>query len=138
MVMEMEADRMANLKLLEKDVATERDVIIEERRSRIDNSPSAILSEQLGAALYQSHPYGIPVIGWMHEMEKLSRQDALDYYEKYYAPNNAILIVAGDVNPDEVRTLAEKYYGPVKRGPDLKARTAPVRTKASCPAPSNI
>ena len=133
MVMEMEADRMANLKLLEKDVATERDVIIEERRSRIDNSPSAILSEQLGAALYQSHPYGIPVIGWMHEMEKLSRQDALDYYEKYYAPNNAILIVAGDVNPEEVRTLAEKYYGPVKRGPDLKARQRPLEPKPVAP-----
>lgn len=126
MVMEMEADRMANLKLLEKDVLTERDVILEERRSRIENSPSSMLSEQLGATLYQSHPYGIPVIGWMHEMAKLSRQDALDHYKKYYAPNNAILIVAGDVTPDDVRKLAETTYGKVERGPELKARQRPM------------
>lgn len=126
MVMEMEADRMANLKLLEKDVLTERDVILEERRSRIENSPSSLLSEQMGAALYRSHPYGIPVIGWMHEMEKLSRQDALDHYKKYYAPNNAILIVAGDVVPNEVRELAEKTYGKVERGPNLKPRERPM------------
>jgi len=122
MVMEMEADRMANLKLLEKDVLTERDVILEERRSRIENSPSSILSEQLGASLYKNHPYGIPVIGWMHEMAVLNRQNALDHYNKYYAPNNAILVVAGDVSSDEVRTLAEKYYGPIAKGPELAPR----------------
>ena len=76
-VMEMEADRMVNLKLTEKEVATEREVIIEERRSRTENSPSSILSEQMSAALYQNHPYRIPIIGWMHEMAKLSREDAL-------------------------------------------------------------
>ena len=129
MVMEMEADRMANLRLLEKDVLTERDVILEERRSRIDNSPTAILSEQISAALYQSHPYGIPVIGWMHEMEDLSRDDALSYYTKYYAPNNAILVVAGDVAPEEVRTLAETYYGPLKQGPALEPRARPMEPK---------
>lgn len=126
MVMEMEADRMVNLKLLEKDVLTERDVILEERRSRIENSPNSLLSEQISASLYLSHTYGIPVIGWMHEMEKLSRQDAFDFYEAYYAPNNAILIVAGDVTAEEVKTLADKYYGPIKRGPDLPARERPL------------
>ena len=133
MVMEMEADRMANLKLLEKDVLTERDVILEERRSRVENRPSSILSEQLSAALYLSHPYGIPVIGWRHEIAELSRQDALDHYKKYYAPNNAILVVAGDVSADEVRELAEKYYGPIKRGPDLKARARPVEPDPVAP-----
>lgn len=126
MVMAMEADRMANLRLLEKDVLTERDVILEERRSRVENSPNSILSEQIGAALYQSHPYGIPVIGWMHEIKALSRADALDHYEKYYAPNNAILVVAGDVTPMEVRKLAETHYGPLKSGPELKARLRPL------------
>lgn len=125
MVMEMEADRMANLKLAEKDVLTERDVILEERRSRIENSPSSKLSEQIAATLYQGHPYGIPVIGWMHEIAALSRQNALDHYKKYYAPNNAILVVAGDVSPDEVRQMAEKFYGPVERGPDLPPRIRP-------------
>src|SRR5262245_12716056 len=86
-VMEMEADRMINLRLTEKEVATEREVILEERRSRTENSPSAILSEQMSAALYQNHPYRIPIIGWMHEMAKLSREDALSFYKRFYAPN---------------------------------------------------
>lgn len=133
MVMEMEADRMSNLKLLEKDVLTERDVILEERRSRIENSPNSLLSEQISAALYLSHPYGIPVIGWMHEMAKLSRKDALNHYKKYYAPNNAILIVAGDVTPDEVKKLADKFYGPVKRGPDLEERERPMEPNPVAP-----
>ena len=96
-VMEMEADRMVNLKLDEKEVATEREVILEERRSRTENNPSSILSEQMSAALYQNHPYRIPIIGWMHEMAKLSREDALAFYKRHYAPNNAIVVVAGDV-----------------------------------------
>lgn len=110
-MMAMEADRMVNLRLTEKEVVTERDVILEERRSRVDNSPSAILSEQVDAALYLAHPYGIPVIGWEHEIAKLSREDALTFYNHYYAPNNAILIVAGDVTPEGVREAAEATYG---------------------------
>src|SRR5690606_24470515 len=96
-VMGMEADRMVNLRLTEKEVLTERNVILEERRSRIDNNPSAIMDEQMDAVLYYSHPYGIPVIGWEHEMAKLSQQDAMTFYKHYYAPNNAILVVSGDV-----------------------------------------
>ena len=124
-VMEMEADRMMNLKLTEKEVATEREVIIEERRSRTENNPSSILSEQMSAALYQNHPYRIPIIGWMHEMAKLSREDALAFYKRFYAPNNAIVVVAGDVTDAEVRQLAEAAYGQLKPNADIKKRQRP-------------
>ena len=118
-VMDMEADRMVNLRLTEKEVLTERDVILEERRSRIENNPAAIMDEQMNAALYYSHPYGIPVIGWEHEMAKLSPQDALTFYKHFYAPNNAILVVAGDVTAEEVKTLAEKTYGKIPTNPSV-------------------
>jgi zinc protease len=124
-VMEMEADRMANLRLTKEEVATERQVILEERRSRIDNNPTALLDEQMNAALYLSHPYGVPVIGWEHEMAKLSREDALRFYKRYYAPNNAILVVSGDVTPEEVRRLAEETYGKVPANPDVDGRVRP-------------
>jgi zinc protease len=124
-VMEMEADRMRNLRLTEKDVVTEREVILEERRSRVDNDPSSILDEQMMAALYLSHPYGIPVIGWENEMAKLSREDAFRFYHHFYAPNNAIVIVAGDVTLDEVRQLATRIYGGIKREEDVGIRTRP-------------
>ncbi|WP_239025179.1 M16 family metallopeptidase [Rhodoligotrophos defluvii] len=114
MVMEMEADRMLNLKLSPRDVETEREVILEERRSRIDNEPEARLMEQMDAALFLNHPYHRPVIGWMSEMQQLSQQDALDFYKHYYTPSNAILVVAGDVTADEVRKLAETHYGGLK------------------------
>ena len=125
-VMEMEADRMVNLRLTEPEVLTERDVILEERRSRIENNPAAILDEQMSATLYYSHPYGIPVIGWEHEIAELSREDALDFYKLFYAPNNAVLVVAGDVTADEVRTLAEAKYGKIPANPDVaSARQRP-------------
>jgi len=124
-VMDMEADRMVNLRLTEKEVATEREVILEERRSRTDNSPSAILSEQMSTALYQNHPYRIPIIGWMHEMATLSREDALSFYKRFYAPNNAIVVVAGDVSVDEVKNLAQAAYGSLKPNPDIKQRVRP-------------
>jgi zinc protease len=113
MVMEMESDRMTNLKLLEKDVLTERDVILEERRSRVENEPGSQLDEQMRATLYQNHPYGTPVIGWFHEIAKLSREDAFTFYHRYYAPNNAILVVAGDVEPEDVLKLAKATYGKI-------------------------
>jgi zinc protease len=121
-VMAMEADRMVNLRLSEKEVLTERDVILEERRSRIENNPSALLEEEMSAALQKNHPYGIPVIGWMHEMAKLSREDALAFYKRFYAPNNAILVVSGDVDPDEVHKLAEQTFGLNKPNPELTPR----------------
>ncbi len=125
-VMEMEADRMVNLQLAEKEVLTERDVILEERRSRIENNPAAILDEQMDAALFLHHPYGIPVIGWEHEIAALSRQNALDYYKRYYAPNNAILVVAGDVTPEEVKGLATDIFGKLPANPAAPRAERPV------------
>ncbi|MEQ1670219.1 MAG: pitrilysin family protein [Hyphomicrobium sp.] len=121
-MMEMEADRMVNLRLDEKEVLTERDVILEERRSRIENNPSAQFDEQMNAALYLNHPYGVPVIGWYHEIAKLSREDALNYYKRYYAPNNAILVVSGDVTADEVKKLADETYGKLPANPAVGAK----------------
>lgn len=114
LVMEMEADRMKNLVLSDEIVLPERDVILEERNQRTDNDPSSLLFEQMSAALYLSHPYGIPTIGWRHEMEKLSRADAIDFYGKHYAPDNTILVVAGDITATELRPLAQQYYGQLK------------------------
>ncbi len=127
-VIRMEADRMKNLTLREEEVASERQVIIEERRQRIDNQPQAKFQEQLMSALYVNHPYGMPVIGWLHEMRTLTREDAFDYYNEWYAPNNAILIVSGDVTAATLKPLAEKYYGPIP------AQTLPDRTRTR-PAP---
>ncbi len=124
-VMAMEADRMVNLRLEEKEVLTERKVILEERRTRTDNNPSALLDEQMNAALFLSHPYGLPVIGWEHEMAALSRDDALEFYKRFYAPNNAILVVTGDVTPEEIRTLAEATYGKIPANAEVKARRRP-------------
>ena len=125
MVMGFESDRMRNLNLTDDVIGTERDVILEERRSRVENSPEALLSEEVDATLYQNHPYRVPVIGWMHEVEKLNRTDAVAFYDRYYAPNNAVLVVAGDVDPANVKALAEKTYGKVERGPDLPPRVRP-------------
>ena len=122
LMMKMEADRMVNLKLAESDIATERDVILEERNQRTDSNPRALFGEQMSAAQYLNSRYGVPVIGWRHEMESLDRADALDFYGTYYAPNNAILVVSGDVQPDDVRQLAEKYYGVLPANPDLPER----------------
>ncbi len=115
LVMSMEADRMRNVNIRQEDIVAERDVVIEERNQRTDNNPSGRFREQYMAALYLNHAYGKPVIGWREEIESLDRNDALAMYERFYAPNNAILVVAGDVTPDEVRTLAEEHYGPIER-----------------------
>jgi zinc protease len=125
LVMEMEADRMRNLRLLPEDVDTERQVILEERAQRTDSSPGALLSEQMRAAQFQNHPYAIPIIGWRHEMEALSREDALDFYERFYAPNNATLVIAGDVQPEAVRALAETHYGPIAPSDAITPRDRP-------------
>jgi zinc protease len=129
LVMEMEADRMVNLRLAEDIVATERDVILEERRQVVENVPSARLREQMNAAMFLNHPYGRPIIGWAHEIRALTRADALDWYKTWYAPNNAVLIVAGDVSAPEVRALAETHYGPIP------ARAVPVRSRLAEPEP---
>ena len=111
--MEYEADRMKNLVLTDEVVAPERNVVLEERRMRTDSDPSEILDEAMGAAVYSTHPYGKPVIGWEHEIESLDRGDAFNYYERFYTPENAILIVAGDVEPQTTIALADQVYGSV-------------------------
>lgn len=113
LVMELEADRMVNLVLTDDVVLSERKVILEERRSRTDNDPSSLFSEQLDAARYLAHPYRIPVIGWAHEIASLTTDDVLAFYRRHYAPDNAILVVAGDVTMAELRPLAERTYGAV-------------------------
>jgi zinc protease len=127
LVMKLEAERMTGLVLNDAVVLPERDVIIEERHTRIDNNPSALLNEQLNTALYLHHPYRNPVIGWEHEMRGLATEDALAFYRSWYAPNNAVLVIAGDVTVDQVRALAEKYYGP------LAAHAVPARFRVSEP-----
>ena len=125
LMMRMESDRMVNIRLTESDIATEREVIIEERNQRTENSPNALFREQKRAAQYLNHRYGVPVIGWRHEMEGLDLDAAMSYYKRFYAPNNAVLVVAGDVQPDAVRALADKYYGVLPANPDLTPRARP-------------
>lgn len=125
LMMRMEADRMRNVRLTEADILTEREVIIEERNQRTENSPQALFREQTTAAQYLNHRYGVPIIGWRHEMVTLDLDAALDYYRTFYAPNNAILVVAGDVTPEEVRDLANEHYGPIPANPDLPERSRP-------------
>ena len=115
-VMKLEADRMTNLTLSEKDIVAERDVVMEERRSRTENKPSALLGEQTSAAQFLTTPYRIPVVGWAHEIQQLNREDAFAFYRQYYAPNNAILVIAGDVLTADVKKLAMKHYGVIPRG----------------------
>jgi zinc protease len=122
LVMELEADRMQNLVLTDENVLPERGVVQEERRERTENEPGGLLAEQVDAALFTAHPYGKPVIGWMSEVAELTRQDALDFYARHYEPANAILIVAGDVTAEEVKALAERFYGPLKNRRPLAER----------------
>ncbi|MCP4381101.1 MAG: insulinase family protein [Hyphomicrobiales bacterium] len=125
LMMTFEADRMANLVLTDEAVIPERNVVLEERRSRVDNEPSSQLREAIGATLFQNSGYGTPTIGWAHEIASLDRADAVAFYDRYYTPNNAILIVAGDVTTDEVRRLAEETYGKVPRRADPPERLRP-------------
>ncbi|MDQ0316167.1 M16 family metallopeptidase [Amorphus orientalis] len=122
-MMTFEADRMANLALDEDEVARELDVVLEERRMRVDTNPSAILGESFDATLHVNSPYADPIIGWPDEVSALSREAAISYYDRFYTPENAILVVAGDVTVDEVRALAEDTYGQLESRVDLAPRT---------------
>src|SRR6201993_5048227 len=121
-MMEFEADRMTGLILKDENVLPERDVVLEEYNMRVANNPEARLNEQIMAALYLNHPYGRPVIGWHQEIEKLDREDALAFYRRFYAPNNAILVIAGDVEVKDVRPLVEGTFGKVQPQPAIPAR----------------
>jgi zinc protease len=121
-MMEFEADRMTGLVLKDENVLPERDVVLEEYNMRVANNPDARLNEQIMAALYLNHPYGRPVIGWHQEIEKLDREDALAFYRRFYAPNNAILVIAGDVDAAEIRPLVERNFGSIPAQPAIPAR----------------
>ena len=125
LMMEMEADRMKNIQLDREDILTERDVIIEERNQRVENDPGALFREQRMAAQFLNHPYGTPIIGWRHEMVSLDLDDAMAYYEQFYSPNNAVLVVAGDVNAGDVLEMAQEHYGPIPKNEALPDRARP-------------
>ncbi len=128
-VMAMEADRMTGLTLTAKDIETERKVVLEEWRERVSQNPSAKLGQAMASALFQNHAYGRPIIGWKHEIEALEHDTIRAFYRQHYGPENAILVVAGDVDPAEVKVLAEQHYGPIP-----KAGIAPrVRSKEPPP-----
>ncbi|QIR85985.1 pitrilysin family protein [Paracoccus sp. AK26] len=125
LVMEMEADRMANLHIGEDDWQAERQVVLEERAQRVDSDPGSLFAEERNATLFYNHPYGRPVIGWRAEMEGLTRADALEWYDNHYSPNEAVLILAGDVTPEQARELAEQYYGPIPAKGEAEPRIRP-------------
>lgn len=122
LMMEMEADRMKNIQLDREDILTERDVIIEERNQRVENDPAALFREQRMAAQFLNHPYGTPIIGWRHEMVNLDLDDAMAYYEQFYSPNNAVLVVAGDVKADDVLEMTQEHYAPIPKNEALPER----------------
>ncbi len=124
-VMEFESDRMTGLQLTDAVVLPERDVILEEQNQRIANNPRARLGEQIDAALYINHPYGKPTIGWRHEMEQLTRDDALAFYRRFYGPNDAVVVIAGDVEPQVALKLAQETYGKVARNNSVPPRVRP-------------
>jgi zinc protease len=127
LALKLEADRMANLDMSDKEFAKEIEVVKEERRWRTDDKPQALVGESLMASAFQVHPYGRPVIGWMNDLQQMTAQDARDWYKRWYAPNNASLVVVGDVDPNQVYRLAQKYFGPLKphKLPERKRQTEP-------------
>jgi len=124
-VMEFEADRMSGLVLTDANVVPELQVVLEEWNLRVGNDPGARLGEQVTASLFLNHPYHRPVIGWHNEIETLDRADALAFYRRFYTPNNAVVVVAGDVAPEEAKTLAEATYGKVERRAEVGKRLRP-------------
>ena len=113
-IMELEADRIRGIRPSDADIIKEREVIIEERRQRVDNNPTSQFHEQLNSILFVNHPYGTPLIGWLHEMEGLTKDDVLELHENHYSPNNATLILAGDITMAAAKPLVERYYGRLK------------------------
>lgn len=124
-VMSFEADRMTGLVLTDAVVLPERDVILEERNQRMENNPRARLGEQIDAALFLNSPYGRPVIGWRHEMEGLTKDDAIGFYRRFYGPNNAVVVVAGDIEPQQALAFAKETYGALKPHADIAPRARP-------------
>jgi zinc protease len=132
LAMQLESDRMQNLQLTPTEFNKEIKVVMEERRMRTDDEPHALMEEKLMAAAYQEHPYQHPVIGWMNDLEAMTAGDAQDWYKTWYAPNNAVLVIAGDVQAAEVFALAQRYYG------KIPAHQLPVRRNFTEPAQAGI
>lgn len=119
LMIEMEADRMVNLSFTEAEWLPERDVILEERGQVLESRVGAQFNEAMLAALYKEHPYGVPILGWRHDMEQLTGEMAMEFYRAHYGPNNAIAVIAGDVDTDEALALAEAHYGPLPPNPNI-------------------
>jgi zinc protease len=142
-MMKLEADRMANLTLDAKEFAAEIKVVMEERRLRTDDNPLGLVHEALNSTQFQAHPYRRPIIGWMDDLEHMTWRDARDWYRQWYAPNNAYVVVVGDVDHREVFRLAQKYYGPHKaqvlpeRKPQNEPEQAGIR-RVSVKAPAKL
>jgi zinc protease len=132
-MMAFEADRMTGLVLTDAVARPELSVVLEELNMRVANNPGAQLAEQMDASLYLNHPYHRPVIGWRHEVEKLNYNDALAFYQRFYSPNNAIVVVAGDVTPDEVKADAEATYGKVADRGSIGPRLRPTEPIQDAP-----
>jgi len=132
-MMALEADRMTGLVLTDEVAKPELNVVLEELNMRVANNPGAQLGEQMDASLYLNHPYHRPVIGWRHEVEKLNYNDALAFYRRFYSPNNAVVVVAGDVTPDEVKADAEATYGKVADQSDIGSRLRPTEPIQDAP-----
>ncbi|MDC1311828.1 insulinase family protein [Burkholderiales bacterium] len=128
LAMKLEADRMQNLLLRDKEFNNELRVVMEERRQRVDDNPRGLLMEQLAAAMYVSHPYRTPIVGWMSDLEHLTIDDAADWHRRWYVPNNAALVIVGDVEPENVVRLAQKYFG------NIESKLLPVRKPQKEPA----
>jgi zinc protease len=124
-LMEFEADRMTGLVLTDANVIPELQVVLEEWNLRVGNDPGARLGEQVTAALYLNHPYHRPVIGWRNEIVTLNREDALEFYRRFYTPNNAVVVVAGDVTAEEAKAMADATYGKVERRAEIRPRVRP-------------
>jgi zinc protease len=124
---ELEADRMANLRMTEEEFSKEIRVVMEERRQRIADNPRALLYEQLLATVFSEHPYRTPIIGWMSDLERLQLRDAQAWYDTWYVPNNALIVVVGNVDAQEIFSLAQRYYGqiPAKPLPERVSRGEP-------------
>ena len=118
-IMQMEADRMVNLTLTRENVEIEKKVILEERFQRVESDPSAKLDESMRSILFPNHYYGRPIIGWKHEIENLDFNDVIDFYKKYYIPNNATLVLSGDVDFERIKKLSKKYFGKRRKGTPL-------------------
>src|SRR5262250_676060 len=132
-MMEFEADRMTGLVLTDEVVRPELNVVLEEQNMRVANNPAARLGEQMDAALYLNHPYGRPVIGWRPEIEQLNREDALAFYRRFYSPNNAVVVVTGDVTAEEVKADAEATYGKIADRAETNPRHRPMEPPQEAP-----